>query len=106
MTASPANIPASRLRLAHSPRPFGATALLFSSPVAPGSHSRPFAGAMPAAADILFDRLESAAAFCSFGRSGRPGRAAAYLADRAPSAPSCLRVAPGEGAGDVSGASV
>jgi len=91
-------------RLSHSPRTFGALGSMFSSPVASGSHSRPFAGAMPAAADIMFDRLESAAAFYSHGRSGRPGCVAAVLADRAPSLPPCLRVAPGEGAGNISGA--
>lgn len=103
MTASPAIIPASRHRLSHSPHLFGARSFPLSGPVAPGSHSRPFAGAMPAAADKLFDRLESAAVFyaTSHGRSGRPGHAVAVLADRALSVPSCLRVAPGEGAGDL-----
>lgn len=86
-------IAASFPRLPHSPRHFGAA----PCPIAPSC--RPFAGAIPAAVDPTLDRSASTAAFYSFGRSGRPGRAAAYLADRALSAPSCLRVAPGEGAG-------
>jgi len=84
-------------RLPQSPRPFG----MRQQPVAPGSHLRPFAGAITAVAGIDLNNRPAAAFFSPIGRAGRPGPIAAWPGARFIP---CLRVAlTTRGAGSIFG---